>query len=180
MRRVTQPTFIAGPLGAINNISLTSIKLINNMKIALVFLFSLCALFSCEWLFKPGPCDASGPIIVYKTKQDYSNNVTIQLSNDHKSVTCTPGPSDVAEQRPIKLANGYLLKRMCGDAVLSLTIDKYATENKFYSNAELLSMVIDTDPYIEKYECCKCTGRDTSKINDLIRNNQLNKCDIIK
>jgi hypothetical protein len=117
---------------------------------------------------------------VYKTRQDYSNNITVQLSKDHRRITCTPGQADAAQQRPIQLANGYLLKRMNGDAVLSLTYDEFITSTKSYTSAELLSMVIDTDPYLEKYECCKCTGQDTAKINDLIRNNLLGKCENVR
>jgi hypothetical protein len=151
------------------------------MRKPLIFLLIIFLAFSCDWLpILPSHCEASGPIIVYKTKQDYSNNITVQLSKDHRSITCTPGQADAAHQRPIQLANGYLLKRMCGDAVLSLTYDEFITSTKSYRNAELLSMVIDTDPYLEKYECCKCTGQDTAKINDLIRNNLLGKCENVR
>jgi hypothetical protein len=144
-----------------------------------IFLFIVLAL-SCDWIFRPGPCDASGPIVVYKTKQDYSNNITIQLSKDKKKVTCTPGPQDAGYQRPAQLADGYLLKRMCGDAVTSITYDDYIESTISYTSEEWLSFVIDTDPYLEKYECCKCTGQDTAVINDLIRNKQLSKCDDLK
>jgi hypothetical protein len=143
--------------------------------------FSLIILvLSCDWIFRPGPCDASGPIIVYKTKQDYSNNITIQLSKDRKDVTCRPGPKDAAHQRPTQLADGYLLKRMCGDAVTSITYDDFIVSTKSYTTEEWLSFVIDTDPYLEKYECCKCIGKDTADINNLIRNKQLSKCDNLK
>jgi hypothetical protein len=151
-----------------------------NRKSILAFSILFLIVPSCDWIFRPGPCDASGPIIVYKTRQDYSNNITVQLSEDNKRITCTPGPGDAAHQRPIQLANGYLLKRMCGDAVLSLTFDEFITSTKSYSNAELLSMVIDTNPYLEKYECCECIEKDTAKINDLIRNNLLGRCKNIK
>jgi hypothetical protein len=149
------------------------------MKIIVVSLFIILYTLSCDWIFRPGPCDASGPIVVYKTRQDYSGNVTIQLSKNHMKVIAYPGPGDAAGQRPIQLAKGYLLKRMVGDAVLSLTIDDYVKEAKFYSHEELLRMVIDTSPYIEKYECCECTGKDTVKINDLIRKDLLGKCENI-
>ena len=151
------------------------------MKKQLIFLLIIFLAFSYDWLpLIPGPCDSSGPIIVYKTRQDYSNNITVQLSKDHRRITSRPGQSDAAHQRPIQLANGYLLKRMNGDAVLSLTYDEFITSTKSYTSAELLSMVIDTDPYLEKYECCKCTGQDTAKINDLIRNNLLGKCENVR
>ena len=150
------------------------------IKIILPVFSLIILVLSCDWIFRPGPCDASGPIIVYKTKQDYSNNITIQLSKDKKKVTCTPGPQDAAHQRPIQLADGYLLKSMCGDAVTSVTYDDFIKSTKSFSSAEWLSFVIDTDPYLEKYECCKCTAKDTAVINDLIRNKQLSKCDNLK
>jgi hypothetical protein len=151
------------------------------MKKLLILLLIIFLTFSCDWLpLIPGPCDSSGPIIVYKTRQDYSNNITVQLSKDHRRITSTPGQADAAHQRPIQLANGYLLKRMNGDAVLSLTYDEFINSAKSYTSAELLTMVIDTDPYLEKYECCKCTGQDTAKINDLIRNNLLGKCENVR
>lgn len=135
---------------------------------------------SCDWIYKPDPCDASGPVVVYKTRQDYSENVTIQLSGDGKVVTAYPGKLDAIKQRPVELVDGYLLKRMTGDAVISLTIEEYASSAKDYSPAELLNLVIDKDPYLEKYECCKCTKGDTAVINDLIRKNQLNNCESLK
>jgi len=147
------------------------------IKIILPVFSLIILVLSCDWIFRPGPCDASGPIVVYKTKQDYSNNITIQLSKDKKKVTCTPGPQDAARQRPIQLADGYLLKRMCGDVVTSVTYDDFIVATKSFTSAEWLSFVIDTDPYLEKYECCKCTGQDTAVINNLIRNKQLSKCD---
>jgi hypothetical protein len=151
------------------------------MNTKLIPLIILVSTLACDNnSLNPGPCDATGPMIVYKTKQDYSNHLTIQLSKDLKEVTCYPGRADAELLRPVQLADGFLLKRMCGDAVLSLTIDEYVNSTRDYSIAELFSMIIDTNPYLEKYECCECTGRDTAKINDLIRNNQLGKCQNIK
>jgi hypothetical protein len=135
---------------------------------------------SCEWILKPGVCDATGPVIVYKTKKDYSENISVQLSKDGKSITAYPGPSDAQHQRPIQLANGYLLKRMVGDAFLSITFEEYTDTTKDWSNIDLIEYVIDTDPYLEKYECCECTGRDTAIINNLIRENRLGECEDVK
>jgi len=150
------------------------------IKIILPILTLIIIVSACDWIYKPGPCDASGPIIVYKTKQDYSNNITIQLSRDKKEVVCYPGPRDAVNQRPLQLTKGYLLKRMCGDAVTSVTYEDYINSTHSYTPAEWLSLVIDTDPYLEKYECCKCTNQDTAVINDLIRKNQLSKCENLK
>ena len=135
----------------------------------LSFLFLWVLLPSC---LRPGPCDASGPVIVYKTKKDYYNNLTVMLSKNKKRIVAYPGKTDAVHQKPVKLANGYLLKRMVGDAYLSLTIDEYVNSQKEYTLEELYNLIIDTDPYLEKYECCKCTKGDTALINELIRENR--------
>jgi hypothetical protein len=147
-------------------------------KLVFLIAFLILFTFSCDWIFKPGPCDASGPIVVYKTKNDYSNNLIIQLTKN--KVTAYPGKQDVINQKPIPLANGYLLKRMLGDVVLSLTIDEYANSSKDYSHEDFMNLIIDRNPYLEKYECCECTKKDTAAINNLIRNNLLTNCETLK
>jgi len=124
----------------------------------------------------PGPSNITSPVVVYKTKKDYRNHVTVQLSADGKTITAYPGPSDVLAQKPIELADGYLLKRMVGDAYLSLTIADYAVNSHTYTAAELLHLVVDRDPYLEKYDCSTCTQSDTASINVLIREGKLRKC----
>jgi hypothetical protein len=119
---------------------------------------------------------ATGPVVVYKTKKDYRNHVSVQLSADGKTITAYPGASDVLAQKPIELAEGYLLKRMVGDAYLSLTIDAYAERSHTYTVEDLLALVIDQDPYLEKYDCSACTAMDTASINILIREKKLSGC----
>jgi hypothetical protein len=150
------------------------------IRIILPIVFLLILALSCDWILKSSPCESGGPVIVYKTRLDYSNNVTVQLSADGKKITAYPGQGDVAAQKPIQLANGYLLKKMPGDVVLSLTIDEYAKSSKNYSNEDFINLIIDRNPYLEKYECCKCISQDTAEINDLIRNNKLSKCDDLR
>lgn len=134
------------------------------------------SLSACEWGKRYGPCNASGPVIIYKTKNDYLNNVTVLLSKDKKSIVARPGQRDILRQRPLELANGYLLKRMVGDAYLSLTIEEYAELGFDNDSPDLINLVIDTDPYLEKYECCECTGIDTTLINNLILEGRLDEC----
>ena len=125
---------------------------------------------------RPGPSLATGPVVVYKTWKDYRDHVTVQLSEDGGSLLAFPGPDDVLAQRPIELEDGYLLKRMVGNAYLSLTIEDYASSAKNYSAEELYDLVIDKKPYMEIYECSECSGGDTASINHLIRQGSLDCC----
>ena len=122
------------------------------------------------------PDRTTEPVVVYKTKKDYREKVSVQLSHDGKTITAYPGPSDVLFQKPLELADGYLLKRMVGDAYLSLTIDAYADTSHIYTVEDLLVLVIDREPYLEKYDCSCCTGPDTASINKLIRKGELKNC----
>lgn len=157
------------------------LKVLQN-KIRLFSSVLICFLFisSCEWIYRPGPCDATGPVVVYKTKNNYDNNLTIRLSKNGKEVTAYPGKSDAISQKPVILANGYRLKRMVGDTYLSLTIDEYANSDKEFTEKDFLALVIDNNPYLETYECCKCTEGDTAIINKLIRENRLRDCENLK
>lgn len=140
------------------------------LLIAALFLLSL---NSCGI----GRCDATGPIEVYKTKLDYTNLITVSLSKDGKEITARPGQSFVLNQRPIPLANGYLLQRMPGNVFLSITIDEYADTSHKYSEEELLRAILDTDPYKEIYNICEClSAPDTAEINQIIRQGKLKGC----
>ena len=122
-------------------------------------------------------CETTGPIVVYKTKKDYSNNVSIQLSADKKTITAYPGPTEV--HKPAPLVNGYYCAKMFGNAFLSITIDQYADSNNKYPFDQLMKYVIDTDPFTEYYEVCPCAavvGRDSVSLSRLILHDSLGKC----
>ena len=137
---------------------------------ALLFSFASCGVRIQK------PDSAREPVVVYKTKKDYRNHVSVQLSADGNTITAYPGPSDVLAQKPIELAEGYLLKRMIGDAYLSLSIDEYASTSRSYNTEELWDLIIDRDPYLEIYECRDYTNGDTASINLLIKKGKLKKC----
>ena len=128
----------------------------------------------------PGPSHARGPVVVYKTSVDYRDHVSVQLSEDGHSVVAFPGRGDVMAQRPVELADGYLLKRMVGNAFLSITIDEYAASAFAYSPEELWELVIDRAPYLEIYECSVCSQGDTTSLNQLIRKNGLDQCQSLR
>ncbi len=152
------------------------INIKNKFSILLMTLLILIISPSCEWLLRPGPCDASGPIVVYKTKKNYDDKLTVRVSKNGKEVTAYPGKTNAVQQKPIVLENGYRLKRMVGDTYLSITIEEYANSEKDFSDEDFLELIIDNNPYLEKYECCECTGHDTARINQLIREDRLGEC----
>ena len=123
-----------------------------------------------------GSSQATGPVVIYKTGKDYRGHVSVQLSEDGRSVIAYPGPDDVVVQGPVELANGYLLKRMVGNAFISLSIEDYANADFSYSAEELYDLVIDKKPFLEIYDCSECSSEDTASINQLIREGELHRC----
>ncbi len=98
-------------------------------------------------------------VIIYKTKTDYQKFVSVVLSPDKTKIIAYPAPSDVVNQYPVALHNGYFLGKMPGagspdGAFLNLTIAQYSrmlassiTPNQLYS------LILDKDPFIEIYRC---------------------------
>ena len=121
-----------------------------------------------------GICETRGPVVVYKTRNDYSDNVSVQLSADKKTITAYPAPADV--HSPGLLVNGYNLQYMLGNAFLSITIEQYRDSSSKYPFDQLMNYLIDSDPFTEYYELCECSGRDTFSLNNLIRHDSLGKC----
>ena len=144
-------------------------------SISIIVLIGLLLTTSCG-IQKPGPGQASAPVVIYKTRQDYRDLVSVQLSEDGRSVSAFPAPSDVRAQRPVELAAGYLLKRMPGNAFLSLSIEEYAGNAKIYTGEELFDLIIDRQPYLEIYDCSVCSSGDTASLNLLIRQARLKEC----
>ena len=112
----------------------------------------------------------SNPAVVYKTKYDYSNNISVLLNSDKTQVMAYPGVTDASFQHPIPLANGYYLQRMVGNAFTSVTFSEYAAHGIDYTDKDLLSRIIDCEPFTEYWEGC---GTDTAYINSLIRTGTL-------
>lgn len=147
-------------------------------RMAFFSLFLLLAA-SCG-MQRPGPSLATGPLVIYKTKMDYREHVSVRLSEDGSTVVAFPGRKDVLAQRPVELEEGYLLKRMVGNAFLSLTIEEYANSAHIYSAEELRALVIDRKPYLEIYECSGCAQGDTASLNQLIREDALHQCESLR
>jgi len=103
---------------------------------------------------------AGPPVIIYKTKKDYSNNIPVGLSPDKKELTSFPAITDIyyngALAVPIRLNNGYLLdNRGIGTdvAFLSITYTEYSKLKNTPSADSLYSWIIDSDPLTEMFNC---------------------------
>lgn len=146
----------------------------------LVFLFSLLML-SCE---KDGN-DVS--LYIYKTNSDYSDKVSVEMSNDKSKIVAAPGPHDVdtTSNWPQELTNGYLLNGIFGGSNTAfLSVDKkdYYDWTLYPGSDSLFNLVLDDDPFIEFYyyrdehnEFSNNNGLDTAKMNQLIKDGQLKK-----
>jgi len=124
------------------------------------------------------------PVIIYKTVKNYNKNVAIYLSEDKKTITGYPAPTDVsAENYPTPLKNDYLLdNRGIGKniAFISLTYEEYAALKKVPSVSEFEKMIIDRNPIKEMYYCgTRGTYSDVSELNRLI-DNKFKDCQRVK
>lgn len=148
----------------------------NKIRISSV-IFLLFTMQSCWW---SGSEDDT--IWVYKTKEDYSDKVTIELSKDKTRITSFYGPPDVQLRWPEKLADGYYLNGTLGvnSAILSVTKEEYMKQKLPFSIDSMFSLIIDKDPFLEFYqyqgnEFVIEGGFDTVRINTLIKNKELTR-----
>jgi hypothetical protein len=125
------------------------------------------------------------PVIIYKTRKDYFNNVPVLLSNDKLSVSAYPDKADIYHDgelaTPTLLANGYLLDNRGiseNSAFVKYTYREYSQLTSTPSAETLFSMVIDADPFTEIYSC-QCT-RDTFEIDRIIKEGLIRNCKKIK
>lgn len=134
---------------------------ITRMRLAMPFILLLagavvsCSLFQSkhtremqEKVYYAGP-----PTFVYKTKKDYYYNVPVMLSDDKKSITAFPAPSDLMMDGkflyPEKMHKGYLLDRKgigMNVAFLTYTYEEYAALKEVPAAGELYKKIADADP----------------------------------
>lgn len=146
------------------------------MKTMLKF---ICFAFICLFITN---CERKGHaenLVVYKTKADYSDKVTVQLSPEKDRVTAFPAPWNRDERWPIRLANGYLLHGVFGGfrtGITALTWDEYSKNpTASISSDSLYKLLIDKDPFLEFYYFddhkgvfCNDDGIDTALLNEVI------------
>lgn len=127
--------------------------------------------------FQPGP-----PVIVYKTKKDYSTNVPVTLTMDRKNISSYPGIKDLKIKGkfayPTPLKDGFLLDRRGIServAFLDITYEEYSKLEKTPSSDELKNMILDDDPLEEMYFCgSRNSFRNVEKeVNEIIESGDL-------
>jgi len=133
---------------------------------------------------------AGPPTLVYQTRNDYSNNVPVLLSEDKTKIVSYPDPKDISTNNafplPTALEKGYLLdNRGIGlhVAYLSMTYAEYAALPEAPSRDALMKMVIDKDPLTEMYNCGNRQAfKDVvNDLNGLIRSGQLKDlCKVVR
>lgn len=132
----------------------------------------------------PAP-SAGPPLIIYKTRQDYTQNVPVILSEDRKKVVSFPDVKDVyvngTVAYPTLLHRGYLLDvRGIGPGVafLKLTYEEYRKLGKTPSADELMNLVMDKDPLTEMFRCgTKYQYQDLEgDLNRMIDRDDFSKC----
>ena len=96
--------------------------------------------------------------VIYKTKNDYSNLVPIQLSEDKQTIIAYPAPEDLVQhgnKNAIQLKNGYLidLVGVSKNTVFTVfTLDAYQ-KMQTPSLDDFKKNIIDINPFSEMYVC---------------------------
>lgn len=103
---------------------------------------------------------AQARVVIYKTAKDYSNNVSVTLSNDKTTIVSYPHPADLVLGKnlalPAPLHNGYLLDNRGINknvAFLKYTYSEYSKMKEAPSLQELQRSIIDKDPLTELWDC---------------------------
>jgi len=103
---------------------------------------------------------ATPPVIIYKTKNDYSKNVPVILSEDKSKVISFPAQRDIKKgddfAYPTPLADGYLLDNRGinqNAAFLKFTYLDYYNMDNVPDAARLMNYILDKEPFTEIYQC---------------------------
>ena len=113
-------------------------------------------------------------IIIYKTVRDYSGLAWVYLSSDKTQVISYMDPKDILNQLPVKLDNGYYSGVLnMNTAFVNIKIAAYAKMSHPLTPKQLFSLIVNSSPFSEMYDCGSKTNLDTTSINTLIDSNKL-------
>lgn len=124
----------------------------------------------------------TAPVIIYRTKADYSQYVPVRLSEDGSRITVYPAPSDILHgdeyRYPVALEDGYYWDRQGvgpTTAFLSISYAEYAALEASPDPNTLMENILDRQPFLEMYHAGKVGDYQQieSELNQLIRQNRL-------
>lgn len=108
---------------------------------------------------KVHPVSAKAPLIIYQTKEDYSQYVPVTLSDNKAEIVAYPHPKDVIDgddyRLPVKLKDGFYLDQQGINvhvAFLTMTYADYAKLTEPLPLNSMLKMIRDADPITAMYQ----------------------------
>ena len=106
------------------------------------------------------PQQMVAPIVVYRTRADYSQYVPVTLSNDKTEIVSYPSRFDLGTAphfaKPIDLGNGFLWDRRGitqQTTFLDITYEQYAALSEDPTPSYLLKHILDAEPFIFIAQC---------------------------
>lgn len=103
------------------------------------------------------PLSMRRPIMIYRTKADYSSLVPITLDADHNSISNYPDPVDVGPfSAPLQLNGGYLFDRRgigANTAYTSYTYEAFHALSRVPSVSDFESRIVERYPLLELWDC---------------------------
>jgi hypothetical protein len=133
------------------------------------------------------PVKATAPLIIYKTKANYSDKVPITLNESKNIIVSYPSPKDVfcngILALPQKIKKGYFLDNIGigkNTVFTSYTFEEYSKLESAPTLEQLMKSIIDMDPFVEIYDCG--VRRDSVTFKDLTKlvSSEFNGCKRIK
>ena len=159
------------------------------MKQLLLITLTL-GIMACSAKRETGVVQASrAPLLIYKMKQNYSQQVPVGMNADKTKIISYPGPKDLIiggeTAVPTQLIRGYWLdNRGIGPntVITSFSYDEYIQMESPPTPEELMKSIIDKEPFTEMYRIdLKRDDVDLiSKLNSLIRNDLRDCKDLIE
>ncbi len=127
---------------------------------------------------------SSPPLLLYKTKADYSKNIPVVLSADKSEIISFPDIKDIYFKGkfayPTLAEQGYLIDNRgigINVAFISYTYEEYSQLKETPSAADLYNKIIDNAPLTELYNLGPRYNYVSipEDVNEVIRENKLSK-----
>ena len=125
------------------------------------------------------------PLLIYKTRGDYRNQVPVTLNEEKTEIINFPAPQDLFYGGelaiPVSLEQGWLLDIRgigVGVAFLSMTYEEYVSLDTIPTAKQLFEMILDNDPVNAMFVCGNRFGNeeDVIRAERIIRTDDFSDC----